>query len=152
MPLPPRTSAVQQMIQTTDEIDLGDDDDDAETGNGNQDQPPPPAAATQLPAPFGLPPKPPGASSYEIPLVPPPGLHGPSFQAGGRGGRGGRGGGSRGGRGGGHSVNREWYLDYYDPSFNENPWERLEQSKGLTPLGSWISGRSAGGKSTVASS
>lgn len=151
MPLPPRTSAVQEMIQTTDEIDLGDDD-DAEIGSGNQDQPPPPGAATQLPAAYGLPPKPPGATSYEIPLVPPPGLHGPSYQAGGRGGRGGRGPTSRGGRGGGHSVNREWYLDYYDPSFNENPWERLEQSKGLTPLGSWLPGRSAGGKSTATSS
>ena len=33
--------------------------------------------------------------------------------------------------------NENWYLEYYDPSFNENPWERLEKEKGLDPLGSW---------------
>ncbi|KAG0645304.1 hypothetical protein D0Z07_8901 [Hyphodiscus hymeniophilus] len=33
--------------------------------------------------------------------------------------------------------NENWYLDYYDPSFNENPWERLEKEKGLEPLGNW---------------
>lgn len=34
--------------------------------------------------------------------------------------------------------NALWYVDYYDQSFNENPWLVLEMSKGLQPLGSWI--------------
>ena len=33
--------------------------------------------------------------------------------------------------------NENWYLDYYDPSFNENPWAKLEKEKGLEPLGKW---------------
>jgi hypothetical protein len=33
--------------------------------------------------------------------------------------------------------NANWYVGYYDPSFNENPWTRLEQAKGLEPLGKW---------------
>ncbi|KAH9907705.1 hypothetical protein F4778DRAFT_444306 [Xylariomycetidae sp. FL2044] len=31
-----------------------------------------------------------------------------------------------------------WWEDYYDPSSNTNPWERLEQSQGLEPRGSWM--------------
>jgi hypothetical protein len=27
--------------------------------------------------------------------------------------------------------NEQWYLGYYDPSFNENPWAQLEREKGL---------------------
>ena len=38
--------------------------------------------------------------------------------------------------------NEKWYLQYYDPSFIENPWERLEKEKGLKPLGDW--GRAQG--------
>jgi hypothetical protein len=37
----------------------------------------------------------------------------------------------------GGQRNENWYLDYYDPSFNENPWARLEKEKGLEPLGKW---------------
>lgn len=33
--------------------------------------------------------------------------------------------------------NEKWYIDYYDPTFNENPWERLENQKGLKPLCKW---------------
>jgi hypothetical protein len=33
--------------------------------------------------------------------------------------------------------NPNWYVGYYDPSFNDNPWAKLEQEKGLEPLGSW---------------
>ena len=33
--------------------------------------------------------------------------------------------------------NKHWYIGYYDPSFNENPWERLEKEKGLQPLCTW---------------
>ena len=45
---------------------------------------------------------------------------------------GGRGRGRQGGRG---QRNERWYEGYYDPSFNENPWESLEKAKGLKPLG-----------------
>lgn len=31
-----------------------------------------------------------------------------------------------------------WWEGYYDPSSNENPWRRLEESKGLQSLGTWI--------------
>ncbi|KAI0996655.1 hypothetical protein K3495_g11528 [Podosphaera aphanis] len=34
--------------------------------------------------------------------------------------------------------NENWYDDYYDPSFNENPWERLEISMGLKSKGCWV--------------
>lgn len=34
--------------------------------------------------------------------------------------------------------NELWYIDYYDPSFNENPWARLEEQKGLKTTGSWL--------------
>ncbi|KAL3960303.1 hypothetical protein ACCO45_005420 [Purpureocillium lilacinum] len=36
-------------------------------------------------------------------------------------------------RDGGPSSGKAWYEDYYDPSSNENPWERLESSMGLSP-------------------
>ncbi|KAL2129979.1 hypothetical protein VTI74DRAFT_7048 [Chaetomium olivicolor] len=59
--------------------------------------------------------------------------------------RGGRGGGRGGGtgRGGhghghGHGMNPNWYIDYYDPSSNENPWEGMEKYKGLEPVGTWL--------------
>ncbi|KAH7143701.1 hypothetical protein EDB81DRAFT_502639 [Dactylonectria macrodidyma] len=31
-----------------------------------------------------------------------------------------------------------WYDGYYDPSTNENPWERLEKARGLPALGPWL--------------
>ncbi|KAH8803118.1 hypothetical protein F5884DRAFT_496574 [Xylogone sp. PMI_703] len=34
--------------------------------------------------------------------------------------------------------NEFWYVGYYDPSFNENPWARLEQEKGLKTSGTWV--------------
>lgn len=33
--------------------------------------------------------------------------------------------------------NPTWYVRYYDPNFNENPWERLEKERGLQPLCKW---------------
>ncbi|KLU91494.1 hypothetical protein MAPG_10012 [Magnaporthiopsis poae ATCC 64411] len=48
------------------------------------------------------------------------------------------------GGGGGHGgpssspSSRQWWLDYYDPRFNENPWDQLEKSLGLEPRGSWL--------------
>ena len=70
----------------------------------------------------------------------------PDFNAGG-----GRGGGVKRGRGmsdagsfassGGRQRgerNDEWYVGYYDPAFNENPWARLEVERGLESVGSWV--------------
>lgn len=37
--------------------------------------------------------------------------------------------------------NEFWYVDYYDPSFNENPWARLEEVKGLKTNGTWLDRR-----------
>jgi hypothetical protein len=34
--------------------------------------------------------------------------------------------------------NELWYVDYYDPSFNENPWKALEREGGLPEVGSWL--------------
>jgi len=33
--------------------------------------------------------------------------------------------------------NEKWYIGYYDPSFNENPWEKLEKERGLASLCPW---------------
>lgn len=70
---------------------------------------------------------------------------------GGHGVRGGRGGG-RGGHAGNNNHTRDptkpWYTDYYDPSSNENPWERLEEQRGMEAVGVWLptSSRSGGGR------
>jgi len=37
--------------------------------------------------------------------------------------------------------NELWYIDYFDPSFIENPWERLEKEKGMEPLRNWPESR-----------
>lgn len=34
--------------------------------------------------------------------------------------------------------NELWYIDYYDPSFNENPWEKLEKISRLEARGTWV--------------
>ncbi|KAI9746042.1 MAG: hypothetical protein M1818_000723 [Claussenomyces sp. TS43310] len=34
--------------------------------------------------------------------------------------------------------NELWYVGYYDPSFNENPWARLEIQKGIQSRGTWV--------------
>ncbi|KAL2116438.1 hypothetical protein VTJ04DRAFT_8606 [Mycothermus thermophilus] len=39
------------------------------------------------------------------------------------------------GRGG---YNPLWYVDYYDSSCNENPWEGMEKFKGLEPVGPFL--------------
>ncbi|KAE9366004.1 hypothetical protein N431DRAFT_472574 [Stipitochalara longipes BDJ] len=53
-----------------------------------------------------------------------------------RGGRGrGRGGGGGRERG---EHNEKWYEGYYDPTFNENPWAKLEKEKGLPSVGTWL--------------
>ncbi len=62
--------------------------------------------------------------------------------------RGGRGG----GRGGYAAPGRsQWWLDYYDPTSNQNPWERLEQSRGIESKGTWLTKPSAVAASVTAS-
>ncbi|KFY23709.1 hypothetical protein V493_05691 [Pseudogymnoascus sp. VKM F-4281 (FW-2241)] len=34
--------------------------------------------------------------------------------------------------------NELWYIGYYDPSFNDNPWRGLEKENGLPEVGAWI--------------
>ncbi|KFY27160.1 hypothetical protein V491_01000 [Pseudogymnoascus sp. VKM F-3775] len=34
--------------------------------------------------------------------------------------------------------NELWYVGYYDPSFNDNPWRGLEKENGLPEVGTWI--------------
>ncbi|KAI1417891.1 hypothetical protein F5Y13DRAFT_32967 [Hypoxylon sp. FL1857] len=48
-------------------------------------------------------------------------------------------------RGHGHESGKKWWEGYYDPSSNVNPWERLEQAKGLLPRGDWMSWEEAKG-------
>ena len=44
-----------------------------------------------------------------------------------------------GGRTGGKGQRNElWYVDYYDASFNENPWKQLEKELGLPSVGTWL--------------
>lgn len=59
----------------------------------------------------------------------------PGTRGGGRGGRGGY----QSGRGRDRDQGKKWWEDYYDPSSNVNPWERLEQDRGLKPRGQWMS-------------
>ncbi|KFY53556.1 hypothetical protein V496_07494 [Pseudogymnoascus sp. VKM F-4515 (FW-2607)] len=34
--------------------------------------------------------------------------------------------------------NELWYIGYYDPSFNDNPWRGLEKENGLPEVGTWV--------------
>ncbi|CAD6503434.1 BgTH12-03099 [Blumeria graminis f. sp. triticale] len=34
-------------------------------------------------------------------------------------------------RGRSKTHNQDWFVDYYDPSFNQNPWEKLERQYGM---------------------
>lgn len=36
------------------------------------------------------------------------------------------------------NFNKKWYEGYYDPSFNENPWAKLEVERGLQAKGTWV--------------
>ncbi|PTB66405.1 hypothetical protein BBK36DRAFT_4651 [Trichoderma citrinoviride] len=117
-----------------DEIDLDGDDDkdeDANLDRGQDDDPTTSAGALE---------EPPNQSSTTPALVRPPGLPNrpppPGISATT---------GPSGGGGGHHRANthrREdddsWSEGYYDPQSNENPWRRLEEAKGLQPLGTWL--------------
>ncbi|KAL7922017.1 hypothetical protein ACQKWADRAFT_294204 [Trichoderma austrokoningii] len=104
-----------QAAANADEIGLDDEDEDG-VGNDDDDDiasntAAESAATPALVRPHGLP---------ECP-VPGTGLIGPS---------GGHEHGSR------HDI---WYDGYYDPKSNENPWRRLEGSRGLQSVGTWLS-------------
>ncbi|TFA99345.1 hypothetical protein CCMA1212_008800 [Trichoderma ghanense] len=119
-PDPPAAAA------NADEIDLGehegqgsDEDANAVNGDGLQD-----TAAVSEKLNQSLPPalvRPPG-----LPNRPPPGIS------------------ATGSSGGHHRANHRkedddsWSEGYYDPQSNENPWRRLEELKGLQPLGTWL--------------
>lgn len=62
----------------------------------------------------------------------------PVFNTSTRGGRGGRGG-YQPTRGRDRDQGKKWWEDYYDPTSNVNPWERLERDQGLKPRGQWMS-------------
>jgi hypothetical protein len=50
-------------------------------------------------------------------------------------------GGHHGGRHGDSAPGTPWWTSYHDPSFNQNPWERLERTLGLEARGSWVTQR-----------
>ncbi|KAK7422854.1 hypothetical protein QQX98_001421 [Neonectria punicea] len=43
-----------------------------------------------------------------------------------------------------------WYVGHYDPMSNENPWDRIEKTRGLSSVGSWVPRGDAVGPSTSA--
>jgi hypothetical protein len=55
------------------------------------------------------------------------------------------GGGYQGHHGRGPNSGKIWWEGYYDPSSNINPWQRLEEAKGLKPRGSWMTWEQAKG-------
>ncbi|KAI4599124.1 hypothetical protein KJ359_002082 [Pestalotiopsis sp. 9143b] len=124
-----RPSQPPPQQQNANEISLDDDDDDPEPQFIDTSRP-----SAPLPAP--------GDASVQATIdsivgstgAPDPGEH---HVGGGQGGHGGHRGGPRGDarRGG-----QPWYQDYYDPTANMNPWEKLEKQNGLEPLGNdWLS-------------
>ncbi|KAH8677835.1 hypothetical protein BX600DRAFT_138462 [Xylariales sp. PMI_506] len=38
-----------------------------------------------------------------------------------------------------HQSRQAWWEDYYDPTANMNPWERLEKEKNMAPVDAWLS-------------
>lgn len=71
---------------------------------------------------------PPVASLPQRPPPPSPNTMGPPGVSVGRG----QNAGQRGQR------NELWYIGYYDPSFNDNPWRELEKENGLPEVGTWV--------------
>ncbi|KAL6908944.1 hypothetical protein GGI43DRAFT_379779 [Trichoderma evansii] len=115
------SSKPSQAAANADEIDLDEDEDgvdnDDDIASHTADVPETTAAPAALVRPHGLPERP----------VPGTGFIG-----------------SSGGHQGSHghqdgSRNNTWYDGYYDPKSNENPWRRLEASKGLQSTGTWLS-------------
>jgi hypothetical protein len=138
-PLPPSQPGVNN-----NEISLDDEEDDKAAdggaalgltanqifgGDGTPGEPQTPAQVqvelqtqTQMQTqPHGLPQRPPPANSHQHPGPSRGGHHHP-----------------QGRHQGSTEKHSPWYEGYYDPSTNENPWQRLEDSLGLQPKGPWV--------------
>lgn len=131
----PSQPALPQQQQNANEISLDDDDDDDNFEPQYIDTSRPAAPAEAAPAPA------PGDAAVQATIdsiVGSAGLPGSGeLQVGG-----GHGGHHRGGPRGDsrHRGGQPWYQDYYDPTANMNPWEKLEKQNGLEPLGNdWLS-------------
>ncbi|KAK0706926.1 hypothetical protein B0T26DRAFT_680529 [Lasiosphaeria miniovina] len=160
----PLLAVSKKATENADEIDLGDDDDndggdDGSATNISSSSTTNPAGLAKYAAP-SLPARPPApAASYPAEgagrgsgshaFSPAPSAGGPRYQQQQphQSHRGGRGGGSVSGNG-----RREWWINYYDPSSNENPWEHLERERNLRPAAGsswlalpWASGNQSGG-------
>lgn len=126
-PAPPQGAADGQTAGT-DEISLDDDDDDSHGGallgaTGPMAPKSLPSGGMMPSRPAGLPDRPPpGAGFMGSPSTDRPQHRGQR-------------------RHGGHADDASrgpWYEGYYDPDSNQNPWARLEKTRGLQPRGSWI--------------
>ncbi|KXJ96518.1 hypothetical protein Micbo1qcDRAFT_210783 [Microdochium bolleyi] len=134
-PRPPPSSAsnavplgIRSRAQNVDEIDLEGDEDD----NASGVSPPAQAATAASLDDLHAQPQADSASAFEDNSAD-AGIAGRRRD--GQAGPAGRGG----FRGRGPQQKSTWWIDYYDPSSNINPWERLEQERGLQPRGPWMS-------------
>ncbi|KAJ2899440.1 hypothetical protein MKZ38_003055 [Zalerion maritima] len=158
LPLPLHARASAQPPGNPDEMSLEDGDGPAASTSGSTGGASMGGTSLPLPPASGLPARPAftnigstirGASFVGVPDQ----VHG-----GGRGGRAGGGGGSSRGRGDSGSFsgrdhgsrNPEWYIGYYDPASNENPWAKLEERMGLEPQGDWTLSGPVAGNAAVA--
>ncbi|KAK4237668.1 hypothetical protein C8A03DRAFT_15817 [Achaetomium macrosporum] len=154
LPTKPKPASSTDKITYSDSNDAngngngeGDDNDDFELDLDPDAPPSPSAGGTSTPTPAAAETekteaaKPTSASASAATSLPTPTLTSatPPTTAGRGGGRGALGGGRSGGGVGG--INPQWYIDYYDPSSNENPWEGMEKFKGLEPVGTWLPSR-----------
>ncbi|KAG9257706.1 uncharacterized protein F5Z01DRAFT_646784 [Emericellopsis atlantica] len=91
-------------------------DDEIKLDDEADEEPPTPTPLhQQQPIPYGLPQRPAFATSQGE-----PGAHGVIPQHGSR------------------NTQGAWYRDYYDPRFNQNPWDKLERNLGLQAQGTWL--------------
>lgn len=90
-------------------------DDEINLDDEADEEPPTPAPSQQQPLPHGLPQRPAFASSQGN-----SGAHDTMPHHGSR------------------NEQRAWYKDYYDPRFNQNPWDKLERNLGLQAQGTWL--------------
>ncbi|KAI6784314.1 uncharacterized protein J7T54_004860 [Emericellopsis cladophorae] len=90
-------------------------DDEINLDDEADEEPPTPAPLQQQPIPQGLPQRPSFASNQGN-----SGAHGMMPQNASR------------------DEQRVWYKDYYDPRFNQNPWDKLERNLGLQAQGTWL--------------
>jgi hypothetical protein len=150
IPLGVRTSNNRDEIMLDDELDNDDDGGGAATREAKDDDDPEPqyidtsrpsmpvsttdpagdVVQSKIDAILGTTSNDPDLSAQSVPLN----LTAAQGSRGGYGGRGGR----QSGRGG-HHGGQSWWEDYYDPTANMNPWERLEKERAMEPTDSWLS-------------